>query len=285
MLKRPACGNSKPSGRPASEIREQRQPDDQRERYPQDRRLLPGSLLPLARPDIEDNGANDPGQQRDQHGAKAGLENRLRQKQAAIVEIEAAANDNAVANIRQRLEHCVVPEQQLQQQRQVADDFDIAGGNFRHQPVARQPRYADDKADDGRKDDADAGHQQRIEQPDPEGAPVSGAARGIFDQRLADIEAGGVFPEPEAGCDVRARKIFDRVAGGAIDQKADGRAERELIDNAADLGVVVKNDLRRIRRGRKLTRHFPLVGPAARRRPPGGVPRVSRPAASVLSCS
>ena len=41
----------------------------------------------------------------------AALEDRQRQKKAAVVENDAAGNGNALADFRQRLEHGVVPEQ------------------------------------------------------------------------------------------------------------------------------------------------------------------------------
>ena len=84
-------------------------------------------------------------------------------KQTTIVEKDAPTDRNTVANVRQRFKHRVVPEQQLQQQRQIANDFYVTARNFCQQPVARKPRYADDEAENSRKHDADPGHQQRIE--------------------------------------------------------------------------------------------------------------------------
>ena len=43
---------------------------------------------------------------------------------------------------------------------------------------------------------------------------------------------------------MRALQIVDGVAGGAVDQKSDDRAQRDLIGDAADLGVVVERDPR-----------------------------------------
>ena len=71
-------------------------------------------------PTIADN-------KRDLRSAEPVFENRCRQEQAAIVEKDAPADRNAVADIGQRLEHGVVPEQQLQQQRQVANHLDVTG--------------------------------------------------------------------------------------------------------------------------------------------------------------
>ena len=146
---------------------------------------------------------------------------RPRQEQAAIVENAAAGKRDAAAQLRQRFEHGVVPEQQLQQERHVADQFDVAACKPRDQPIARQPRDADDEAEHGREHDADRGDQQRVEEADPERAAEGRRARRIRDQRLADIEAGGVVPEAEAGSDVGAREILRHVEDGAVGKAGD----------------------------------------------------------------
>jgi hypothetical protein len=69
------------------------------------------------------------------------------------------------ARRRQSL-HQHVPEQQLQQQGNVAQQFDIDGGEPRQQPVRRQPRDADQRADHGRQHDADHGDAERIDDAD-----------------------------------------------------------------------------------------------------------------------
>ena len=93
---------------------------------------------------------------------------RPRQEQAAIVENAAAGKRDAAAQLRQRFEHGVVPEEELQQQRNVADQLDVAAGEPRDQPVVGELRQADHKADDGGEYDADGGDQERIEKADPE---------------------------------------------------------------------------------------------------------------------
>src|SRR6185437_16434640 len=103
----------------------ERQTDHQRQRRPQHRRLLAGLLLPLACPEIKNGRNNNTESDCDLDRAKSAVENRFRQKQTAIVEYRPTPEMDAVAYRRQRLENGVVPEQQLQQQRQVADGFDI----------------------------------------------------------------------------------------------------------------------------------------------------------------
>ena len=152
---------------------DERQADDQTERDQKHRRLLTGLFLALARPQMERDRGDDAEENGDIDVAETGAENRLRQEQAAVVENGAARNLHAVAQIGQRLKHGVIPEQQLQQQRDVAQRFDVGRGGFVDQPVLRQPRNADDETDDGREDDAEAGDQQRVAKTDPEGAAVS----------------------------------------------------------------------------------------------------------------
>ena len=63
-----------------------------------------------------------------------------------------------------------VPEQQLQQQRNVAQRLDIEGGELRQQPVAGQPADADQRAEDGRQHDADHGDLERVQDADDQRA-------------------------------------------------------------------------------------------------------------------
>ena len=187
--------------------------------------------------------------QRGQHQADAFLEHRLRQEQPAVVEKSAARQQQAVAHLRQHLEHGVVPEQQLQQQRQVADHFDVDCGEPGHQPVGGQPRDADDEAEHRGKHDTQHGNHQRVEQPNPEGAPVGGRG-AVVDQVLADIEAGGVVPEAETRGDLGARQILDRVARRLPEQESDRRQQQRLVNEAADPRIV---DQRRAGRSFRLS--------------------------------
>jgi hypothetical protein len=97
----------------------------------------------------------------------------------------------------QRGEDGLVPEQDLEQRRQIADQFYIAAGNPRQQPVRRQPAERDGKANDGGEEDADNGHDQRIQQADEEYANVAVRPR-IGNQALVDVKACIVLQEAEA---------------------------------------------------------------------------------------
>ena len=209
ILKRPPTGMIELERKAHQREHDQRQADHQRQRRPGTPapagRSPPAACAPRYRRRLR---RSTPTIKAPCTKPKPGKQDRVGQEQPAIVEIDAAGEDDAFAEAGQRLEHGVVPEQQLQQQRDIADGLDVTGGDLGHQPVAGQPRYADDETEDGGEHDAEAGHQQRIEQADPEGAAVSRGLRVEVDQRLADIEAGIVEPEAEAGGDMRACRIF-----------------------------------------------------------------------------
>ena len=69
-----------------------------------------------------------------------------------------------------------VPEEQLQQQRQVAQCLDIECRDLRQQPVLRQPADADQGAEDGGQDDADNGDLQGVQHADQQ-RPAIGVDR------------------------------------------------------------------------------------------------------------
>ena len=88
-----------------------------------------------------------------------------------------------------------------------------------------------------------ADDQQRVEQADEEGAAVGRAGGGERDQRLADVEAGGVLEEAEAGGDLRAPQVVDRVRGR---RRRTGRRRRRRgrsVEDAADLRIVEQDAL------------------------------------------
>ncbi len=155
------------------------------------------------------------------------------QEQAAIIEQGAAEQCDAAAQLGQRFKHRVVPEQNLQQERDIADQFDIAAGQSCHQPIARQPRDADREAEHGSKDDAEAPDQKCVEKADPERIAEGGCARRVRDQRLADVESGSIVPEAKARGDVGCSEIARGVDGGSIDETSDDRDERSLERQAA----------------------------------------------------
>lgn len=97
---------------------------------------------------------------------------------------------------RQREEYGGVPEEDLQQWRNVAEDFDINGCQLADHPVRRQASDTNDKAQQGRQDNTDNRHQQGIQQADDEYAGIT-VRFAVVDQVLSNTETGTVFKKAE----------------------------------------------------------------------------------------
>ena len=118
-------------------------------------------------------------------------------------------------------------------------ELDVAAGQPRHQPVRRQPAKADDEAEDGRKEDADHGDQQRVQKTDNEDARVA-VGFLVRDQALADAEAGRVLHEAEAGGDALGLQVGLRVRIDLVAEPDDEGDERKLRCEAAPAGAPAK---------------------------------------------
>ncbi len=125
-------------GRPKDQIGDQRQADDQAERHEADRRLLARRGLPTLREDAVAESQDEPDQERDAHDPGAVGKDRPRQDDAARVEKGQAEDGQRLPRRRQRLQDDVVPEDELQQQRDIAEQFDVDGRDPRDDPVLRQ---------------------------------------------------------------------------------------------------------------------------------------------------
>src|SRR4029077_1120730 len=103
---------------------------------------------------------------------------------------------------------------------------------------------------------------------DPERTSEGRGGRRIGNQRLADVEAGGVVPEAEAGGDVSAREIVRRVVRGRVDEAADQNDEADLDRDAGDATPIPRPGLRfighRRARGKDGRTKSRLSGTAAR---------------------
>ena len=140
-----------------------------------------------------------------------------------------AARGSAAA--RAGAQHGEVPDEQLQQQRHVAHDLDVDGGEPRDQPVRRQARDADDEAEHGGEHDAEGGHQQRIEQADQERAAVGRSwrrSRSAYCE-MSKPAVRSRKPKPEAMfCRLRfAAVLVIRIQNSATssdDQRRSGRS-------------------------------------------------------------
>ena len=168
-LKRLCLGMSKVSGRPAMAKAISGSPKMRPSATSPSGRIRP--VVDPALPGIarEGVGHHDRQPERRYRRRRTGFRQRLWHDQAAIVDEKPPRDRDAVARIGQRLQHRVVPEEQLQQQRDVADHLDIDGRQLAQDPVWGQPRYAHDEAEHRREDDGDgrrreacsAGRQRR----------------------------------------------------------------------------------------------------------------------------
>ena len=77
------------------------------------------------------------------------------------------------------------------------------------------------------------GDQKRVEKADPEGTAECRGTGGIVDQRLADVEAGGVVPEAESRGDMGIGEVLRRVMNRGIGNAADDDDEPDLQRNVS----------------------------------------------------
>ena len=82
-----------------------------------------------------------------------------------------------------------------------------------------KPRRADREAEEARKDHPDRRDEERVQQPDEKGAPIS-RGEGIGDQMLIDVEAGALVPEAEIGRDVMRLHMRERDRRSLEDENA-----------------------------------------------------------------
>jgi hypothetical protein len=178
-------------------------------------------------------------QQRGQHVTGAVAEARLRQNDAAVVEIDFVEDGDALPRRRQRSEHRQIPEQDPEQERQVAHQLHIGAGEPSDDPVGRQPGNADGKAEDRCQRDAEHGDQQRVQQADQEDAGV-GVGLVVGNERLADAKAGGGIEEAEARGDALRLQVGAGIHGQDGNDPDEREHQSELVEDAADTGIVVE---------------------------------------------
>ena len=204
---------------------------------PSARKLRSGQGLPALRPAAYPDRADDAEGERQQHPAMHRIGSRNRKDEAAIADKDARQQLPGLARRRRAHPQHRPPEEQLQQQRDVTEGFDVDLRELADEPVARQPRDPHHGAENGRQHDPERRDIERVEQPDEKGAGI-GIGRGIGDQRLADAEGGFAVEKAEAAGDVLAAQIDERVVDEKGDERDDDGDEQDLIDDTADAGVV-----------------------------------------------
>nr|GEY82994.1 hypothetical protein [Tanacetum cinerariifolium] len=175
---------------------ERRDHDEQRQACPELVERDAGGFEAFVRPACHEHDGNN-GQHHADHERPRGIGgNRGRHVQAAAADEERPEKPVCSPRTRQGQEHREVPEQDLQQWRDITEDFDVNRRQLVDDPVVGQTRDADDEAQQGREDHADECHQQRVEQTDQEN-PRVGVRLRERNQVLRDAEAGTVFKETE----------------------------------------------------------------------------------------
>jgi hypothetical protein len=122
------------------------------------------------------------------HPQLPGTDRDRRQDQAAVGEIDSGNRIEGGARGGKPL-HQYVPEQQLQQQRNIAQRLDIDGGKPRQQPVRRESCDTDHAAEHCREHDTDQRDAQRVDEADDEG-PEIGVLRRVGEPVVGDRHAG-----------------------------------------------------------------------------------------------
>ncbi|MNZ93776.1 hypothetical protein D3C78_1128610 [compost metagenome] len=212
-------------GRTERQCGQGRDHHQQRQGGEQYREALAGRFLPGLGPTGQDDNAHQYQDQADEEGPEAFRHGRCRHVQAAIVEEEVFAQAQALSRPGHGQHHGEVPEEDLQQRRNVAEGLDVDGRQFAYQPVRREPRHPEDEAEDGREEDADDRNQQGIEQTDDED-PAVAVAFVVVDQMLGDTETGALLEEVEAG----ENPAFFQVGLGVLEQvpaQCDDRDDRD----------------------------------------------------------
>lgn len=177
-------------------------------------------------------------------------------KTPAVVQEEHAQEVDRVSRVGNRAKNREVPEEDLQQQRNVADHLDVDVGELGDHPVVGKPRNADDETDDRCKQHPDERHQESVEDAHDERAAVT-RRLAIGDQRLDDAETGCVFEKSETGGDVLLFQVARRVGDDFPTQPDDHRNEDDLVEDTPNLGVVDQRGLRRLLADGFLYSHSP----------------------------
>ena len=258
--------------RAAQQPDQQGQAEHQAEARRDRREGLAGRVLALPRPAVQrTTRAAMPTSRRDAHPFVDRIGQRHREVEAAVGE-EHGVPERAdrLARPGEGLADQLVEQEQPEQQRHVAEGLDVPFADLGEQPVVRQPADADQGAEDGRHEDAEDRHLQRVQHADVDRAGI-GAGRRVGDHGVADLEARLALEVVEAAGDLLALQILDGVGDEVPGEQADQADHDDLEDPAADDRVVPRRHFRARRGAQCLDCHplFPLLT-AVRPRPPVG---------------
>lgn len=130
-----------------------------------------------------------------------------------------------------------IPEEELEQDRDVLHDLDVDTGELRDEPVRRKPGDPEEGPQDHRQDDPDKGNLQGVQHPDRERLQV-GVGRRVFDQRFADLEGGLLMQESEPRGDRLLVEVRHGVREEVVPQESDHGERHDLVGDRTYLRVM-----------------------------------------------
>ena len=119
------------------------------------------------------------------------------------------------ALVRHRAKHGEIPEEQLQQERHITDDFNIAGGKDAQHEILRQPHDAKDETKECRGENAEKGNDERVHDADVIDIEIGRTSNLVIEHPGAecrvDLEAGCLEKETETDRFVLLAEVGDRI--------------------------------------------------------------------------
>jgi hypothetical protein len=137
----------------------------------------------------------------------------------------------------QQWQHGEIPEEYLEQQRDVAESLDVDGRNFCDEPVVREPCDSDDETDDGGKNDTQEGDQDGVEQADKE-STAEGIGLVIGNQAHEDAETRFVVQKVETRADATLFEVMQRIAED-VGKESEDRCENDNLEDQCTLVRIV----------------------------------------------
>src|SRR5690348_6160380 len=159
---------------------------------------------------------------------KLRVELQARQEQPAIVE-ERRTELNALAYRGQQRDRGEIPEQDLQQQGDVAKHLDVRRRRAAYQGPGREPPERDEKRDERAEQARQRDHEQRVERGDDDRVEVR-RRRSERDEALSDLESCLRAQEVEARGQAQRARIRLKIESAPPDQPADDDQENGLRD-------------------------------------------------------
>ena len=234
LLRQAPAGGRTP-GQPA----QHRQADDQCQRHQHHRFLLTRQVKVFAGLAGIQPGAHRAQQQSDERERLPQFPDRPGEGETALAQVE-VADLPGFFEAGQDFGEDDVPDQQLQVDRHVAEELDIAVADLAQQQVGRKTPHADQRAEDRGQHDADQGNLERVEHADGEGRPVR-AHHVVRDHGFADVETEGLAHEVVTALDAALAHVAQRVAHEQPDEGGHRGDGHHLVDDAAAFAAVPRN--------------------------------------------